>query len=105
MPEKLLINKIWLNSGCGVSGIYREWENKRRIVKDIREIFQKLKNMHGGLRYTYHYFIPGQGFICLEGVFTAVLLFLLNRLVNVIITRLSLVVRTLFGSVQIALGG
>ena len=46
MPEKLLINKIWLNSGCGVSGIYREWENKRRIVKDIREIFQKLKNIH-----------------------------------------------------------
>ena len=46
MPEKLLINKIWLNSGCGDSGIYREWENRRRIVKNIREIFQKLKNIH-----------------------------------------------------------
>ena len=61
MPEKLLINKIWLNSGCGDSGIYREWENKRRIVKDTREIFQKLKNIHWGLRYTYPYFIPGHG--------------------------------------------
>jgi len=85
MPEKLLINKIWLNSGCGDSGIYREWENRRRIVKNIREIFQKLKNIH----WAYAILI--------------IILYLDNRLVNVIIRgRLSLVVRTLFGSLQIA---